>query len=94
MDKIEPIGVSLLILPKDSEKHTTDGGIELVNITDEEGTVVEVSKEMSTIYNVGDTIIHSNKTSCGRMYNGKLHIWLNGQGFPIGDIKAIIRKDD
>ena len=91
MDKITPLGANILVLPKEDESnYKTESGIEIVNNTLEQGTVVEVSEEFKHIYKVGETVIFSKGSGVGQMYNTKSHIWLNGNPHPIGDIKAKI----
>ena len=93
MEKIEAIGFNLLVLPKSEEEHhKTEGGIFTVDQTLTEGLIVSVSEEMKDIYKEGETVIYSKNAGIGQMYNKIPHVWLNGQGHPIGNVLAKISR--
>lgn len=92
--KIKPVGTKLLVLPKGRKDFITESGIEVVNNLLAEATVVGVSEFLKDIYKEGDTILYPEKSGNDIPYNGKSHVFLNGQSFPQGDVWAIVTEDE
>lgn len=78
--RIQPVGQKILVLPLESKETKSGGGIiipESVNTADlREAVVVEVSAELSNVYQEGDVVLYPSKAGLGQEYNGKLHLWL------------------
>jgi len=90
--KLKPVGSKILVLPLESKNYVTDTNIELVETELARAEVVEVSDDLSHIYKQGDIVMHPEKSVVLQIYNGKKCLWLNGMGFPNGDIWAIISE--
>ena len=87
--KLKPVGSKLLVLPLETKNYVTNTNIELVETELARAKVMEVSDELSHIYNVGDVVMFPDKAGVLQIYNGEKCLWLNGMGFPNGDIWAI-----
>lgn len=82
----KPVGFKILVLPAPKRENATVGGLEIVNNTLAEGTVVEVPDTLSPIYKKGDTVYFPPNAGVEFPYEGKVHKILNGQETPAGDI--------
>ena len=91
--KLKPVGTKLLVSPVESKNYVTETNIELIETELARAEVVEVSEELSSIYKVGDIVMFPDKMGSLQIYNGKKCLWLNGSGFPVGDIWAIVNED-
>lgn len=88
---IQPVGKKILVLPKPKEEHhKTESGLTVVDVTLSEGVVVAVGREIKDVYKEGDVIIFSKNAGVGQFYQGKAHLWLDGEGAPQGSIWGII----
>ena len=58
-----------------------------------EGIVVELSKEFEGVYKKGDRVVFPEKAGINVMYNGKAHLYLNGNGAPAGDIWGVVKEE-
>ena len=90
--KLKPVGSKLLVLPLETENYVTESKIELIEAELERAKVVEVSDELSDIYKVGDVVLYPKKLGSLQIYEGKKCLWINGAGYPSGDVWAIETK--
>lgn len=87
MIKITPVGTKIIVHPLPMETTQTDGGIIAVDFTLERAEVVEVSADLKNIYSIGDIVLYpegSGETLPN--YKKKNCKWLDGRGFPEGQI--------
>jgi hypothetical protein len=71
MQKFEPVGRKMLVLPLKEENYKTSSGLELVQLEFTKAKVVEVSKEYSNMYMPGNIVVISSNTGVGQAYNGE-----------------------
>ena len=90
--KLKPVGSKLLVFPLETENYVTESKIELVDAELERAKVVEVSDELSDVYKKGDVVLYPKKLGSLQIYNGKKCLWINGAGYPSGDVWAIETK--
>ncbi len=92
MDKFTPLGVLILVKPIAKSEKTTEDNIILVESQTVYGEVVEVSDMVSDTYKKGDIVAYSAGCNKCAYYNGKQHIWLNGNGYGVngGEIWYIV----
>jgi co-chaperonin GroES (HSP10) len=76
MDKIQPQGQRLIVLPIEKDNHKTQGGIELVDTELAYAKVVETSTELQDVYKEGDTVVFPKGVGIGISYRNKLHLWV------------------
>ena len=93
MKKLTPLGTNLLVLPLPKENHSTEAGIQITDTIIAKAKVVEVSDEMKGIYEKGDIVLYAEKTGIEQYYKSQLHLWLNGSGYPKGNVIAIESND-
>lgn len=94
MEILQPVGKKILVLPKPKEDHhKTKSGLAIVDVNLSEGVIVAVGNEMKDVYKEGDVVIYSKNSGVGQFYQGKAHLWLDGDGAPQGSIWAIIGKE-
>lgn len=93
MDKLIPVGKMLLVKPLNQDNFKTQSGFELVDLTFKTGEIIELPESMEHIYEKGDSILYSANSGHLQPYNGDSCLWLNGNGYPEGDVWAIIKKD-
>ena len=91
--KLKPVGSKLLVLPVETKNYVTESKIELVESELSQAEVVEISDELSAIYKVGDVVLLPNKAGVLQIYNGKKCLWINGLGYPSGDVWAIVSEE-
>ena len=89
--KLKPVGSKILVEQLKAENYVTETNIEIVEGSMSRGKIVELSEELSKIYKKGDVVLYPEKSGVLQIYNGTQCLWLNGQGFPQGDIWAIIK---
>jgi hypothetical protein len=94
MQKFEPVGRKMLVLPLQEENYKTSVGIELIQLEFIKVKVVEVSKEYSGMYIPGDVIVISANAGIGQPYNGENCLWIDAKAAPEGDVWFIVREDD
>lgn len=94
MQKFEPVGRKMLVLPIKEENYKTSSGLELVQLEFMKAEVVEVSKEYSEQYKAGDVVVISSNSGIGQPYNGKACLWIDAKPSPDGDIWFIVREDE
>ena len=87
--KLKPVGSKLLVLPLEARNHVTESKIELVETELSRAEVVEVSYDLKDIYKVGEVVLMPAKIGTLQIYNGKSCLWINGNGYPSGDVWAI-----
>ena len=87
---IKPLGSLILATPTKKETYFTETNIQLVENDTEAAEVVEYSSNFEGVYKKGDIILHTKERGHSQQYNGKLHLFLNGKGYPDGDVWAII----
>jgi hypothetical protein len=90
--KLKPVGTKLLVFPLETKNYVTDTNIELIQTELARAEVMEVSDELSNIYNVGDVVMLPESVGTLQIYNGKKCLWINGMGFPNGDVWAIVNE--
>ena len=90
--KLKPLGNKILVVPVKKENYITETNIELVDNSLATAEVVEFSDEFADVYKKGDVILYSSGSGISQQYNGKTHLWLNGNGAPNGEVWAIIDK--
>lgn len=89
-----PVGKKILVLPRPKEDHhTTESGLAIVDVNLSEGVIVAVGNEVKDIYKEGMVIIYSKGSGVGQFYQGKAHLWISGEGHPIGEVWAIIEAE-
>jgi co-chaperonin GroES (HSP10) len=88
--RIIPLGNRILVIQMKKENYITETKIELVDNSLSCGEVIEFSSTFEGVYKKGDIILYSKDAGTVQTYNGKTHIWLNGQGHYGGDVWAII----
>lgn len=94
MEILIPVGKKILVLPKPKEDHhKTESGLAVVDVNLSEGIIVAIGHEIKDIYKEGDVIIFSKNSGIGQFYQGKAHLWMSGEGHPIGDVWAIISEE-
>jgi co-chaperonin GroES (HSP10) len=94
MIKIEPLGTKIIVTPIYEELQQTEGGIFAVELELEKAEVVEVSKELSTTYKVGDVVIYPKGVGESLPhYQKKSCIWLDGRPFPHGNVWAKVTEE-
>ena len=79
--KLKPVGSKLLVFPLETKNYVTNTNIELVETELARAKVMEVSEELSHIYNVGDIVMFPDKAGVLQIYNGEKCLWLNGEDF-------------
>lgn len=94
MQKFEPVGRKLLVLPLHEENYKTSVGIELVQLDFLKVKVVEVSEEYRHIYSPGDILVISKNSGVGQAYNGENCLWIDAKAAPDGDVWFIVREDE
>lgn len=94
MQKFEPLGRKMLVMPIKTDNYTTSVGIEVVQLDFIKVEVVEVSKEYSKIYKKGDVVVVSANAGIGQQYNGESCLWVDAKAAPEGDVWFIVREDD
>ena len=87
--KLKPVGTKLLVLPLSQEEYVTESNIHLIESELERAEVVEVSDEIADVYKVGDIVLYPKSIGSLQIYNGKNCLWINGAGYPSGDVWAI-----
>lgn len=87
---IKPLGNRILVLPVKKENYITESNIELVGNSLVAGEVVEFSSKFEGVYQKGDIILFPKDAGSSQSYNGKNHLFLNGEGATYGDVTAII----
>ena len=85
----KPVGYRILVLQTERKNAETEGGLELVNNTLAEGTVVEVSELLKGLYKVGDTVYFPPTAGVEYPYKGKVHKILIGTEQPSGDVWGV-----
>lgn len=93
MQKFEPVGRKMLVLPIKEENYKTSGGLELVQLEFIKAEVVEVSKEYSKQYKKGEIIVINAQAGIGQPYNGQSCLWIDAKPSPEGDVWFIVRED-
>jgi co-chaperonin GroES (HSP10) len=88
MVKLEPQGTKIIVQTILTEHTETEGGIIAVDFTLEKGEVIEVGAEVKNLYNVGDIVLFPEGVGQSINYQKKACKWLDGRGFPNGDIWA------
>lgn len=91
--KLKPQGRLILVLPSKEKNHITDSNIEIVQSELSEGVIIDYSEEFEGIYKKQQEIIFPEKRGTSIFYNGKPHIYLNGDGYPKGDVMFMIEDD-
>ena len=94
MQKFEPVGRKMLVLPLKEENYKTASGLELVQLEFMKVKVIEVSKEYSDIYMPGNILVISANAGIGQTYNGENCLWIDAKAAPDGDVWFIIREDE
>jgi hypothetical protein len=94
MQKFEPVGRKMLVLPLQEENYKTASGLELVQLEFMKVKVIEVSKEYSDIYMPGNTLVISANAGIGQTYNAQNCLWIDAKAAPDGDVWFIIREDE
>lgn len=94
MQKFEPVGRKMLVLPLKEENYKTSSGLELVQLEFTKAKVIEVSKEYSHMYMPGNIIVMSSNAGIGQTYNGESCLWIDAKAAPDGDVWFIVREDD
>jgi hypothetical protein len=90
--KLKPVGSKLLVLPLETKDYVTDTNIQLIESELERAEVVEVSDELYGVYKKGDVVLYPSKIGSLQIYNGKKCLWINGAGYPSGDVWAIVSE--
>ena len=93
MKKLRPIGENLLVFPLPKETHTTEAGIKITDTTIAKAKVLEVSEEYKDVYTVGDIILYAENAGISQYYKQKNCLWLNGTGYPKGNVIAVIEEE-
>jgi hypothetical protein len=91
--KLKPVGSKLLVLPLEAKNYVTESKIELVESELSRAEIVEVSDELADIYKVGEVVLLPSKIGTLQIYNGKNCLWINGNGYPSGDVWAIVTEN-
>ena len=94
MQKFEPVGRKMLVLPIKEENYKTASGLELVQLEFIKVKVVEVSKEYESLYQKDDVIVISSNAGIGQSYNGQSCLWIDAKPAPEGDVWFIVREDE
>jgi co-chaperonin GroES (HSP10) len=89
--KLKPVGTKILVEQLKAENHVTESNIELVETSMAKAQILELSEELAHIYKKGDIVLFPEKSGVLQIYNGKSCLWLNGSGFPQGDVWAIVK---
>jgi co-chaperonin GroES (HSP10) len=78
MTRISPLGNKVLVLPLERKEEIHNGIIhaESTYANLAHGKVVEVSPQLSHLYQVGDTVLYNSKAGIGQHYQGAFHLWL------------------
>lgn len=93
MQKYEPMGKKMLVMPVKEENQKTSVGIELVQLEFMKVEVVEVSNEYSDVYQPGDTLMISANAGISQQYNGNSCLWIDARSAPEGDVWFIVKED-
>lgn len=94
MQKFEPVGRKMLVLPIKEENYKTLVGIELVQLELMKVKVLEVSNEYKTMYMPGDIVVISQNTGIGQQYNQESCLWIDAKAAPEGDVWFIVREEE
>lgn len=94
MQKFEPVGRKMLVLPLKDDNYKTALGIELVQLEFVKAKVMEVSKEYSELYQPGDIVVIGSGAGIGQPYNGESCLWIDAKAAPDGDVWFIVREDE
>jgi hypothetical protein len=94
MQKFEPVGRKMLVVPLKEENYKTSLGIELIQLEFIKVKVVEVSNEYKNMYIPGDVIVISANAGIGQPYNGESCLWIDAKAAPEGDVWFIVREDE
>lgn len=103
MTRIQPLGSKLLVLPITGEEdYITEGNIVVVDTELSRAVVVEVGADVTNVFKKGDVVIFPKSRGTSKHYQGKPHLWIDGQ--PVnsgGDVwgleveeKPVIDKGD
>jgi hypothetical protein len=90
--KLKPVGTKLLVHQLENQNYVTEGNIELIDSVMARAEVIEVSDDLSSIYKPGDIVLFPEKIGSLQMYNGKKCLWINGEGYPKGDVWAVVTE--
>lgn len=94
---VKPVGSRIIVLPIETKREKTKGGLEIPELELEKGKVVLVSDAISDIYKIDAIVLFPKKTGNTIIINGKPHLWLKG-GDPdnsrdAGDIWGIVTEE-
>jgi co-chaperonin GroES (HSP10) len=92
MIKIKPEGAMLIVFPLPSEETKLDSGIITQDFLLTRGQVLEVSKEFEDKYKEGDIILFPEGAGKAIQYQKKSCLWVNGVGFPDGEVFGIVTE--
>ena len=91
--KITPQGKMILVLPLKNEDYQMGSGIIVANTQFVVGEVVELSPEFKDVYKQGDVVMYPKGAGNSQPYKGESHLWINGNGYPLGDVTAIVSEE-
>jgi uncharacterized protein YjlB len=58
------------------------------------GEVLEVSNDLSGVYKQGDVVLFPKNSGIGVMYSKKSCLFLNGGGYPLGEVICIVEEKE
>ena len=90
MKKLRPLGENLLVLPLPKETHSTESGIQVTDTIIAKAKVMEVSEELKDVYKKGDIVLYAENAGIFQYYKSQNCLWLNGIGYPKGNVIAVI----
>lgn len=88
MIKLQPMGTKIIVQTFVKEIEKTDGGIFAVDFELEKGEIIEIGEEVSHLYKKGDVVLFPEGIGESIQYQKKSCKWLDGRGFPNGNIWA------
>jgi len=92
MKKFIPQGTNIIVLPLPKEPRSTESGLHIVDNVLAKAKVMEVGTELSEIYKKGDIVIYPENVGIFQYYKQQECLWLNGKGYPEGNVIAIIKE--
>lgn len=93
MIKLQPQGTKIIVQTFVREIEKSEGGIFAVDFSLEQGEIVEIGTAVSHLYKVGDIVLFPEGVGESINYQKKACKWLDGRGFPEGNIWSLVTEE-
>lgn len=94
MNRLQPLGDTILVFPLPTEHHVTESGIQVMDTQLAKGKVMEVSDDYKDVYKKGDIIIYAKESGISQYYENKSCLFLNAKGYPQGHVLCIVEEEN